>query len=112
VVSVPEETACVSSCPSEHAAAIIDSIAFIALLTNAHILIEQLALRADLAAHSFRVEEVVLRAPEAGVTIPLGAPEVVVQHSQKARVGLNQSLQLCGGSRKDSLGEDTRKEDK
>jgi hypothetical protein len=76
--------------------AIVESVTSVALLADADVLIEELALGGDLTTDTIDVEIVVLGALLAGSAIPLCAAEVVIESYLKSSIVCHQSLHDWG----------------
>jgi hypothetical protein len=84
VVAVPGEAARVHLFISsdDSACSIEQGVAFVTLLADTYGLVEVAALRGNLTASTFRVEEVALGTGHTDIDVPLGTAEVVVEGSQ------------------------------
>lgn len=88
MVAVPLLAARVDLLPrgDDFTSTVVESVAFVALFADAHVLVEEFALRAYLAANPLGVEEEVLGALEADCAIPLGTSKVVIESSKELGV--------------------------
>jgi hypothetical protein len=79
---------------NDDTSSIIKTVALVALLANANVLVKEFTLRTDLAADSLGVEVVVLRARETISSVPSSAAEEVIESSQDFRALIDQCLEL------------------